>query len=413
MDTESFYPRFILPRLRAALADTPAVLIHGPRQCGKTTLARMVGGDYAYFTFDDENVLASSRRDPVGFVERLPKRVVLDEVQRVPELFATLKHAIDRDRTPGRFLLTGSANLMLLPRLSDSLAGRMEVLMLYPLAQCEIEGRKSSFLEQVLEGKLSDCAATRLGEELVERVLKGGYPEPRRRASESRRQAWLRNYVETILQRDIHDIARISSMEAVPTLLQMLAQRTGQLLNISELAKAFQLSRPTIDHYVALLRRIFLVDFLQPWHSNRSKRLIKTPKVHLADTGLAAMLLGVDARQLRDNQTAFGHLLETFVYEELRKQASWLDDSPAFYHFRDRDLHEVDIVMEDRQGRLVAVEVKAAGTVFEKDFTGLRCLQRLAGKRFRLGLLLYDGEHLLPFGNDLLAVPISALWRAG
>lgn len=412
MTAAVFYPRFALPKLKEALADTPAVLIHGPRQCGKTTLARMAGEDCAYFTFDDENVLAAARRDSVGFVERLPGKVVLDEVQRVPELFATLKYAIDRERRPGRFLLTGSANLMFLPQLSDSLAGRIEILSLFPLAQCELAGRPSSFLRRVFAAPLDLPSAPRLGDGLVERILKGGFPEPQSRETESRRRAWYRNYVDTLIQRDIRDIARIGSLDAIPKLLQMLANHSGQLANISELAKAFQLSRPTVDHYVALLRQIFLVEFLPPWFSNQNKRLIKTPKAHLMDTGLATALLRLSVQQLRDDHNLLGHLLESFVYGELRKQASWFDGDLAFYHYRDKDQYEVDIVIQDENGRLAGIEVKAAGTVGDRDFNGLRRLQRVSEGRFHAGILLYDGEYVLPFGDDMLAVPIAALWEA-
>lgn len=413
MNASIMYPRFSLSKLQAALADTPAVLIHGARQCGKTTLAQMAGSDYAYFSFDDENILATAKRDPIGFVDRLPQHVVLDEVQRAPELFATLKHAIDRDRKAGRFLLTGSANLMLLPQLSDSLAGRVEVLQLFPLAQCELAGKQSAFLQQVFSADVPEVSSTRrLGDELIERIVNGGFPEPLRRATESRRRAWYRNYIEALIQRDIQDIARISSLDAIPKLLQMIANHSGQLLNVSELAKAFQLSRLTIDHYVALLRQIFLVEFLQPWFSNQNKRLIKTPKIHLMDTGLAAAVLKLSAQQLQRDHNMLGHLLESFVYAELRKQASWLDADMTFHHFRDKDQYEVDMVMENGDGRLVGVEVKAAATVVNKDFNGLRRLQRIAGERFHRGILLYDGEHMLPFGDGMRAVPIRRLWEA-
>lgn len=413
MSASIIYPRFALAKLQDALADTPAVLIHGARQCGKTTLAQMAGEDYAYFSFDDENILATAKRDPVGFVDRLPQHVVLDEVQRTPELFVTLKRAIDQNRKPGRFLLTGSANLMLLPQLSDSLAGRIEVLQLYPLAQCELAGRQATFLQKMFGTETLEVSQSKqLGDELIARIVNGGFPEPLLRITESRRRAWYRNYTDTLVQRDIRDIAMIHNLEAIPKLLQMVANHSGQLLNVSELAKAFQLSRLTVDHYVALLRQIFLVEFLPPWFSNQNKRLIKTPKVHLMDTGLATAVLKLNLQQLQRDHNILGHLLESFVYAELRKQASWLDADMAFYHYRDKDQYEVDIVMENGGKRLLGIEVKAAATVVNKDFNGLRRLQRVAGKRFHRGILLYDGEYLLPFGEGLYAVPVSRLWEA-
>ena len=234
MNYSVIYPRFAQSKLQDALADMPAVLIHGARQCGKTTLARMAGGDYAYFSFDDKNVLAAAKRVPVGFVDRLPQRAVLDEVQRISELFATLKYSLDRDRKPGRFLLMGSANLMLLPQLSDSLAGRIEVLQLFPLAQCELAGRQSTFLQQMFgAAPLATFSSNRLGDELIERIVNCGFPEPLRRATESRRRVWYRNYIDSLIQRDIRDIVKISSLEAIPKLLQMIANHSGQLVAVA------------------------------------------------------------------------------------------------------------------------------------------------------------------------------------
>ncbi|MBI3606668.1 MAG: ATP-binding protein [Nitrospirae bacterium] len=407
-----FYPRYLHPRVIEALSDTPAVLIHGPRQCGKTTLARLVGEEagYAYFTFDDPTVLAAAREDPVGFAERLPSRTVLDEVQRAPELFTSLKRAIDRDRRAGRFILTGSANVLLVPQLSDSLAGRMEILRLFPLAQCEIEGSVPRFLDELFAGTLKMPHAGRLGDGLVERILQGGYPEPQKRATWRRRRGWYRNYIETIVQRDIREFSRLSRMDAIPRLLELAAGQTARLLNVSELAAPFQLSRPTIGDYVSMLETVFLIDFVSPWHRNRLKRLIKTPKLHVGDTGLAAALLGLDTGQLLADRGLLGQLLETFVFGEIKRQASWCEREMAFFHYRDKDGYEVDLVVQQDGKHLAGVEVKAAGTVVERDFRGLRRLQQAAAKAFVAGVVLYDGEHVLPFGERMFAVPVSALW---
>lgn len=408
-----YFPRLIRTRLLEALDDTPAVLIHGPRQSGKTTLTQRVGEerDYVYVTFDDANILAAATEDPVGFVDRLPKRVILDEVQRVPELFTALKREIDRDRLAGRFLLTGSANVLLAPQLSDSLAGRMEILRLYPLAQCEIEQVQPGFLYELFADTFQPSTSQRLGDELVQRVLTGGYPEPHRRAAGRRRREWYRNYIETITQRDIRDLSRLRRLDAIPRLLQMVAGQSAHLFNVSELAGPFQLTRPTIREYVGLLEKIFLVDVLPPWHSNRLKRLIKTPKLHLGDTGLAGAVLGIDVPQLIENRALFGQMLETFVYNELKRQASWQENELTFFHYRDKDQYEVDLVIEQVGGKVAGVEVKAASTVREKDFRGLKRLRQATGRAFSTGVVLYDGDSVLPFGDRLVAVPISALWE--
>lgn len=410
---DGLYPRYAEPRLLEALADTPAVLIHGPRQSGKTTLALKVAGaaGYEYYSFDDQNLLSAARQDPVGFVAGLPARAALDEVQRVPELFSALKLSIDRARRPGRFILTGSANVLLVPKLADSLAGRMEILRLYPLAQCELARTRPVFLDALFAGRFRLARYGRLGSELAERIVAGGYPAAVARAGGRRRREWYRNYVDTLVQRDIRDLARVSALDAMAKLLELAAGQTARLVNVSELAGPFQLSRPTIRDYVALLERIFALEFLRPWHDNRMSRLVKTPKLHLGDTGLASALLGVDAAALGQDRALLGQLLETFVHGELRRQASWHESAFGFHHFRDKDGYEVDIVMQRGGGEIAGVEVKAASTVSERDFRGLKKLQAAAGKRFVAGVVLYDGDNALPFGTGMFAVPVRALWE--
>ncbi|MEW5947299.1 MAG: ATP-binding protein [bacterium] len=413
MKETDLYPRFARRRLEEALMDTPVVLVHGPRQCGKTTLSRMVGdaAGYEYITFDDDVQLAAAQADPVGFAADLPDKTVLDEVQRVPNLFLSLKSAVDRGRRPGRFILTGSANVLLVPQLSDSLAGRMEIVRLHPLSQDEIERKESRFLDALFEVKFRNRQFGRLGSVLAERIMAGGFPAALARSIPRRRAAWYRDYIETLVQRDTRDMARISALGALPRLLQLAAGQTARLVNVAEMASAFQLSRPTVRDYVVLLERIFLLEHLQPWYSNRLSRLIKTPKMHLTDAGLAAALLGVDAGVLAKDRATLGQLLETFVFQELRRQASWRDTPIVFYHFRDKDGAEVDIVLERGAGELAGIEVKAAATVTATDFRGLKKLKEAAGARFASGVVLYDGERVAGFGENLYAVPIRALWE--
>ena len=407
------YPRYAEPRLTEALTDSPVVLIHGPRQCGKTTLARVVGEriGYAYISFDDDVARSAAEADPTGFVAELPERVILDEVQRVPALFAALKSIVDRKRVTGRFILTGSANVLLVPKLADSLAGRMQILRLHPLAQCELTRRVPGFLNALFESGFKTRRTERLAGQLAERIAAGGYPAALARPSARRRAAWYRDYLEALVQRDVRDLARISSLDALPRLLALAAAQTARLLNMSDLASPFQLSRPTIRDYVTLLERVFLLETLPPWHSNCLSRLVKTPKLHLGDTGLACALLGADAAALAADRSLLGQLLETFVFQELRRQASWYDEPFAFFHYRDKDGLEVDIVIERGARRLAGVEVKASATVTPADFRGLRKLKEAAGKRFTGGVVLYDGETSASFGEGLYAVPLRALWE--
>lgn len=415
MAEEPLYPRQILTRLEEALTDTPVVLIHGPRQSGKTTLARAVGGrkGYTYVTFDDDVQRAAALSDPVGFIGDLPEKTILDEIQRVPTLFTAIKAAVDRQRAPGRFVLTGSANVLLLPKLADSLAGRMEILRLFPLAQCELMRTPSEFLGTLFRRAFKARPWERLGPELAARIVSGGYPSALARKSATRRAAWYRDYAETLVQRDIRDLARIGSMDALPRLLKMAAGQTARLVNIAEIAAPFQLSRPTVRDYVTLLERVFLLEPLPAWHANRMKRLVKTPKLHIADTGLAATLLGIDAPGLTRDRGTLGQLLETFVFLELRRQASWEEEPITLSHFRDKDGAEVDIVLERGSSDLAGVEVKASATVTAADFRGLRRLRDAAGERFVAGVVLYDGESTVGFGEGLFAVPIRALWETG
>jgi len=245
---------------------------------------------------------------------------------------------------------------------------------------------------------------------LAEQIITGGYPAAMARRTDRRRREWYRAYTETLVQRDVQELARISRLDVMPRLLELAAGQTARLFNISELASPFQLSRPTIRDYVTLLERIFLLEQLPPWHSNRLSRLVKTPKLHLGDTGLAGSLLGVDAIALNKDGGLLGQLLETFAYQELRRQASWSERRIRFYHLRDRDGYEVDMVLE-REGRdVVGVEVKSAATVTGRDFRALRRLKLALGDRFRAGVVLYDGERAVRFENKLYAVPIAALW---
>lgn len=408
----NLYPRFARRKLEEALADTPVVLVHGPRQCGKTTLARMVGdaAGYEYITFDDDVQLAAAKTDPVGFVADLPEKVVLDEVQRVPALFRALKSAVDRNRRPGRFILTGSANVLSVPKLADLLAGRMEIIRLHPFSQDELAGKPSLFIDAAFAATFQNRRFARLGISLADRIASGGYPEALLRATWKRRAAWYRDYIETLVQRDVRDLARISALDALPRLLQLAAGQTARLVNVAEMTSAFQLSRPTIRDYVVLLEKIFMLEHLPPWFSNRISRLIKTPKLHLADTGLAASLLGMDATAIYKDRAVFGQLLETFVFQELKRQASWNDRPVRFQHFRNKDGVEVDIVME-QAGRLTGIEIKASATVTKKDFRGLRRLLETNAKRFAAGVLIYDGEHAVGFGENLYAVPVRAVWE--
>ena len=368
---------------------------------------------YGYLSFDDDVVRAGAEIDPMGFIAGLPESIVLDEVQRVPGLFTALKLEVDRRPAPGRFVLTGSTNVLAVPTVQDSLAGRLETVRLHPLAQCELYADRPAvdgFIDTLFGGNFPVQQTTRLGTELAERIVSGGYPPALARPVGRRRASWYRNYIDAQVQRDIGALSHIRSLDALPRLLAVAATQTAQLFNVSRLAGPFQLSLPTIGDYIALLERVYLLERLPPWHSNRGKRLVKTPKLHIGDTGLACALLGATEPSLLADRSLLGQLLETFVFQELRRQATWYGGPVEFFHYRDKDQIEVDIVMESGS-RVAGVEVKAGATVTGSDFRGLRRLKDACGERFAAGVVLYDGETSVSFGDGLHAVPMRLLWE--
>ncbi len=406
----ALYPRLVEQRVAEAMSDTRVVLIVGPRQSGKTTLAKkMVSGAMEYYTLDNATTLDSARQDPVGFVRRID-RAVIDEIQRAPELLLAIKESVDTDQRPGRFLLTGSANLMTLPRVADSLAGRMGVVRLMPLAQSEIRTTSSSFLRDAFQNEAKGGEAI-VGDDLMSAVLAGGYPEAIGRKTLSRRQDWYEDYIQAIVQRDVRDVAHIEQIAQMPRLLRILAEHSGQLVNYSGIGAAIGMNHITTQKYVGIFESLFITRTVQPWFSNKLKRLTKTPKIHFLDSGLLASLRALSSERLRDDRGQFGALLETFVFAEILKLASAADSRFEFSHFRDKQQNEVDIVIEDRRGRIVGIEIKAAASVTSSDFSGLRILADACGDRFASGMVLYDHHKVIPFGERLSAVPISALWR--
>lgn len=407
------YPRLLASAVKVALADTPVVCLLGPRQCGKSTLAQHLEPDRGYVSLDEDRYRQTALADPDGFVARLPPRVILDEVQRAPGLLTALKLAVDRDRRPGRFLLTGSANLLLLPEASESLAGRMEILHLQPLAEAEKKRNAGDFLRAFLAGELrwETILAERdgLSPDLPKTLVAGGYPEPLTRSPDRARQ-WHRQYVKSIIERDVQDIAKVKDGRELARLLELLAVRTGSLLNASGLSKDLGLHRGTVDHYLAILERLFLIRSLPGWHRNAGKRLIKSPKIHFVDSGLAATLSDLSAGDWLDRRQDMGPLLESFVVQQVVAQAAWTDPDLRFWHYRDKDQVEVDLVIT-RGDKTWGIGVKASRSVHPGDGKGLDRLAAQCGKDFQGGCVLYDGGEILPIpGSPHVAVPLSKLW---
>jgi predicted AAA+ superfamily ATPase len=410
MNSSSLYPRTIELRIAEAMADTPVVLISGPRQAGKTTLVRKVAEQgIRYLTLDDELTLLAAKEDPVGMIRNLD-RAVIDEIQRAPQLLLAIKKSVDEDRRPGRFLLTGSANLMALPTVADSLAGRMETLSLLPLSQSEIHGNSKNWLDAAFTGNLLNVSTPILGNELVEIVLRGGYPEALARSTARRRTIWARQYLDAIIQRDVLDVASIDKLDQLPRFLRCLAQVSGQMCNYSQLGGQVDLDSKTAARYVGVLEQMYLLKRIEVWAKNHLNRLVKTPKLQFLDSGLLATLLELSTSEVDRDKTRFGNVLETFVYSELLKHSTTSEGDYRFLYYRDLDKYEVDLVIESTAGQLIGVEIKSSATVKASDLRGLKKLASVAGNAFKLGILLYDGTETMPLGDGLWAAPISTLW---
>ena len=401
--------RFLRDSIETARKDTPVVLLHGARQTGKSTLARSFG--IPYLTLDDAVVLSSAREDAAGFVAGLKGPVVIDEIQRAPELFLAIKAEVDRHREAGRFLLTGSANALLIPRLAESLAGRMEILTLRPFSQGELAGAREAFVDGLFAKTLPGWKAPPGKTVSLARILlTGGYPPAVERPNLDRRHAWFDSYVTTILERDVRDLSHIEALRALPRLLALIAARSASLLSFAELSRSAGIAQSTLKRYFALLETTFLVQLVPAWSNNLGKRMVKAPKVYVPDTGLAGYLLGLDEARLETEPNVRGSLLETFVAAEISKQLGWSSRRPRLFHFRQSTGQEVDLVLEEPSGKVAGIEVKASATVTGHDFRGLRALAEIAGPRFRCGIVLYTGETAVPFGANLHALPLRSLW---
>ncbi|MBE0627161.1 MAG: DUF4143 domain-containing protein [Burkholderiales bacterium] len=409
------YQRLIEKKLLAALADTRVVLLNGARQTGKSTLVQLVAAQRGglYLTLDDPATAGLARSDPTALVREAGHFMVIDEVQHAPELFPAIKRVVDADGRPGRFLLTGSANVFLLPRLAESLAGRMEILPLHPLSQGELADNEANLVDALFGAAPWQSGAQPLDRVAVcERVIAGGFPEAVARSQGARRDAWFRSYVASLLQRDVRDMANIDGMTDMPRLLSLLAARSSGLMNMSEVSRAAGIAHSTLRRYLALLEATFIFQPLPAWSTNIGKRFVKSPKIHLLDSGLAAHLRGdADPAALAQSPN-LGPLLESFVAQEVRKLLGWSRQAATPYHFRTAIGQEVDLVLEAPGQRIAGIEVKASSNVIQGDFSGLRALAETVGDKFVGGVVLYLGEQRLRFADKLWALPVSVLWEA-
>jgi uncharacterized protein len=408
------YPRNLKLALLAATKDTPVVLLNGARQTGKSTLLGHLKelSPYRLINLDDLTVLQALRGNAQAYLAGLTERhIIIDEVQRAPEIFLPLKEAVDHRREPGRFLLTGSANVLMLPQLADTLAGRMEILNLWPLSQGELRGIQESFVDFAFsDAPFTQLHAPQLSfSDLASMLVQGGYPEAVSRSDPRRRSAWFHAYINTLLQRDVRDLSQIEGLSALPDLLKLIATRTGGLLNIADLSRSLSISNPTLTRYFRLLEAIFLIISIPPWFTNLGKRLVKSPRLYLNDTGILCHLLDLDIDTLMKNRNQFGWIVENFVVMELVKQLGWSEKRVRLSHYRTHTGQEVDIILESGL-QVVGIEVKSSSQLTAEHCKGLHYLKSALGDRFHRGIILYTGQETVLLQEDIWAVPISALW---
>ncbi len=413
--SEPLFRRHLRQDVVDALADSRAVAILGARQVGKSTLVALIASNEhpaRLISLDDQPTAEAARADPVGFIADIEGPVAIDEIQRAPELLLAIKRRLDADNTRGQFLLTGSANLLSLPTVSDALPGRVEYLTLWPLSQGEILGTREQFIDELFTGRFPKITGAPVGRQaFASALVTGGYPEAQGRAARGRTR-FFSSYIASIIGRDLDDVANVRNVENVERLLFVLAAQSGGLTNLHGIGRDLELDANTVRLHTKILEDLFLVHQLKPWHVNLGNRQIKSSKTYVVDSGLLAHLIGADERRITEDGAVAGAMLESFVAMELLRQAEWTDRPTQLFHYRDKQQREVDIVIERHDGDVVGVEVKASATPSQDDFKGLAHLRDKLGPRFKAGVVLHAGADTLPFGDRLAAVPVSGIWNA-
>lgn len=406
------FPRHVHPLVVEALADTRIVLVMGARQVGKSTMTEQIAVEdhpSQAFTLDDKTTRDAAIGDPTAFVAGLSGPALIDEVQRAPDLLLAIKEAVDRDRRPGRFLLTGSANILTAPKIYEALTGRIEIVELWPLSQAEIEESSANFVDALFGKAPPRIIDAPIGRDaFVERAAQGGYPEARLRAGK-RRDRWFSSYLTAIFERDLRDIADVHKLEQMPRLLRLLASQAANLYNSNAAASSLGIDHKTIQGYTRLLETVFLVRRMPAWRPGLGAREIHAPKVYLVDTGLLAHVLGANEQRIADDARVTGKVFENFVAMEIAKHVGWATTDAKQYHYRDgRD--EIDVVLESRSGDITAIEAKAAATVDARDYRVLAKLRDRRDDAFRAGAVIYTGAQTIPLSDRIWAIPLSGLW---
>lgn len=403
------YKRYLDQKLRESLEESPVVLINGARQTGKSTLVQtLLNKTHVYYTLDDYTILSAIKSDPYNFLVSQKTPIILDEIQRAPEAFIALKRIVDERRDPGRFVLTGSANILMLPKLADSLAGRMEILTLWPLSSAEIFEGSSLLVSDLLSGAFLEFVPPMLDDyDHIQNILTGGYPEVVRRPTPSKRNNWFKGYIQTLLTRDVQDLSGIERIAQLPILLNILAARAGGLLNVSELSRSSQIPLTTLNRYLKIFEMLYLTVYLQPWHSNIGKRFVKSPKMYLSDVGLLSFLLGMSEEHILQRPDLWGHIFENFIVMEFIKHQSWSNIRFNVYHYRTENNEEIDLIIETDQGNMLAIEVKASKTIDKRSLKAIKNLQAALPHKIIKGFVIYNGDKVIPLAQDIWALPLG------
>lgn len=412
MNLPSYLDRRAAPLVTEALGDTRVVVVIGARQAGKSTLVHEVSRDISNVRerrLDRPNELQAATADPVAFVEH-DGLLVVDEIQRAPELLLPIKARVDVDQRPGQYILTGSPRLLGLRNVPDALVGRTETVELWPFSQGELDGSPDEWVDRVFDVS-PDWRSPEVLErtDYLERSVRGGFPEAVRRQGR-RRERFFESYVNDLLDRDVTQLADIQRRSDLHRLLRLVADSMAQPMVIARVSSALQLPESTTRRYLSLFEEVFLIKRLPAWSATATKRASRTPKTLFVDTGIGSHLAGLGLGRLQRDEALAGPVLENLVLSELAKQISWSLTRPWLGHYRTRDGDEVDGVLEAPDGRIVGIEVKSARSVRSEDFRGLKHLQSRVPQRFHHGVVLYTGDEVLSFGAGLTAQPISSLW---
>ncbi len=409
------YKRNITQKIVKSLKNNPVVMINGSRQVGKSTLIEMLSEKefpIEYITLDNHNILFASSNDPYGFLSSYNSPLAIDEIQRNPELLIAIKRIVDENKRTGSFLLTGSANVLTIPKVSESLAGRMVLHTLWPLSQGELRGKMENFVNWAFNEETIPSIKNKLNQnELFDIILKGGYPRSILAEDYEDRMQWVQSYLNSIIQRDIMSLSKIEGLKEIPQILAVLAGRVGNLLNLSDISRMIKLGKMTLSRYYSLLRMVYLVVELPAWYSNTDKRLSKSPKIYLNDTALVSYFKKIDKEVLVNNRSELGAILENFVVMELYKQLGWQEKIIDLYHFRTQTGKEVDVVIEGSAKKIVGIEIKSTTKVDGKDLEGLKELRSISGKNFNKGIILYTGNECLKLEDKIYALPLNSLWE--